>query len=414
MREHATKNVAVWVIRQLREAGHEALLAGGCVRDMLLGVRPVDYDVATSATPKQVKALFSRVRMVGAKFGVAMVLHRGRPVEVATFRSDLSYSDGRRPDAVEFTSPRDDAQRRDFTVNGMFYDPIDEEVIDYVGGRADLDARILRAIGDPPKRFAEDYLRMLRAVRFANRLGFRIEQATADAIRRRAGKIRQISGERVREELEKMLSHPAGAEAVGQLHELGLLEQILPELFDGDDLWSAAIRRLQAVAGRADCMLSLGATTAELSGGAIGGIIRRWGGSNDCRDGLQWMAQHLGDWSGAADLPLSGFKRLMAKRQFDLLRVLWRVEERRQTGALTQSRRIARRAAGIARKRISPRPFVTGDDLMQMGLAPGKAVGTILSDIYDAQLNEKLTTRRQALGYARRLVAERQGLGTRD
>ena len=404
MQKHATKDVAVWVIRHLRDAGHEALLAGGCVRDMLLGIRPIDYDVATSATPMQVKALFRRVRMIGAKFGVAMVIRRGRPVEVATFRNDLSYTDGRRPDAVEFTSAREDAQRRDFTINGMFYDPLEPKLVDYVGGKKDLKARTVRAIGDADKRFAEDYLRMLRAVRFANRLGFTIEAKTAAAIRLRADHIARISGERIRDEFEKMLVHPSAAAAVAQMKGLCLLPEILPELFADADRYAAALRRIEAVAAQGDLMLALGALLGGLTKGEIGRIARRWGGSNDCRDGVQWMAAHLGHWPDAADLPLCDFKRLMAPKHFGRLRTLWRADELAATGARTQSRRIARRAAAIPHSRISPRPFVTGDDLIQMGVSEGLIVGRALKAVYDAQLNEELRDRRSALAMAKELV----------
>jgi poly(A) polymerase len=198
---------------------------------MLLGIESTDYDIATDATPDQVHALFRRVLLVGAKFGVAMVIHRRQRVEVTTFRSDVSYSDGRRPDSVEFSSPKEDALRRDFTINGMFYDPVTDQVIDYVGGREDLVRRVVRTIGDPGERFGEDYLRMIRAVRFAVRLDFAIEPATAAAVRQMAEHITAISGERIFEELSKMLSRPSAAVAMERLRELGLAERILPELF---------------------------------------------------------------------------------------------------------------------------------------------------------------------------------------
>ncbi|MDP7289483.1 MAG: CCA tRNA nucleotidyltransferase, partial [Phycisphaerae bacterium] len=169
------------MLNRLRQAGHEALLAGGCVRDMLLGRPCADYDIATSAAPDEVRGLFRRVLMIGAKFGVVMVIHDNRQIEVATFRSDLSYSDGRRPDGVRFTTARQDAERRDFTINGMFYDPLANEVLDYVGGQEDLKQKIIRTIGSPDRRFAEDYLRMIRAVRFAVRLDFAIDEDTARA-----------------------------------------------------------------------------------------------------------------------------------------------------------------------------------------------------------------------------------------
>ena len=406
MAARSTMRLAVKVIRRLRRAGHEALLAGGCVRDMLMGRRPTDYDVATSATPQEVRRLFPRVLMVGAKFGVAIVLERGRQVEVATFRSDLSYSDGRRPDAVKFVSAREDALRRDFTINGMFYDPLARKVVDYVGGRADLAAGVIRAIGEPGKRFAEDHLRMLRAVRFAARFDFRMDPATADAIRRHAGRIVHISGERVREELEKMLAHPSAALAVEQMHTLGLLEAVLPELFEEPARWPAARQRLAAVASRGDVLLGLAALMCELSTDKIRGVIRRWGGSNATCRSLCWMARHLHDWPAAAEMRLCDFKRLMANADFERLRVLWRFEERKATGRTTQSRRIARRAAGIPPERIAPAPLVTGDDLLRMGLPEGPRVGRILRALYDAQLDERLPDRRAALKLARQFIAE--------
>ena len=405
MATRSTRRLAVKVIRRLRRAGHEALLAGGCVRDMLMGRRPTDYDVATSATPREVRRLFPRVLMVGAKFGVAIVLERGRQVEVATFRSDLSYSDGRRPDAVKFVTAREDALRRDFTINGMFYDPIAGGVVDYVGGQADLAAGVIRAIGDPDQRFAEDHLRMLRAVRFAARFRFRMDPATAEAIRRRAGQLVHISGERIREELEKMLAHRSAALAVERMHRLGLLEAVLPELFEQPDRWPTARRRLAAVAGRADALLGLAALLCGLPIAQIRGIIRRWGGANATRESLTWMARHMDDWRTAAGMRLSDFKRLMANDNFDRLRALWRFEEQRATGRSTQSRRIAHRAASIPPERVRPAPFITGDDLLGMGLAQGPRLGRILRTLYDAQLDEKVSDRRAALKLARQLVA---------
>src|SRR3984957_1222976 len=195
------KSLATGIVRRLRDAGHVAYLAGGCVRDMLRGVEAKDYDIATSARPEEVQRLFSKTVAVGAHFGVICVLDGGRQFEVATFRSDGAYIDGRHPEAVTFSSPREDAERRDFTVNGMFYDPVAGEVIDFVGGRADLERRVLRAIGDAGSRFREDRLRMLRAVRFATVLEFEIDPATWEAVQRLALEIHAVSAERIREEL---------------------------------------------------------------------------------------------------------------------------------------------------------------------------------------------------------------------
>ena len=402
----ATRATALWVIRRLRAAGHEALLAGGCVRDMLMGRRSSDYDVATSATPEQVRRVFRRVVLIGAKFGVVMVIHRGRMVEVTTFRSDLSYSDGRRPDGVRFATPREDALRRDVTINGMFYDPVAEEVIDYVGGRKDLARGLVRTIGRADERFSEDYLRMVRAVRFAVRFGFRIAPATRSAVARHAPKIASISGERIYDELVKMLSTDSAARALRLLEKVGLAQIVLPELFAGEALWPAAVRRVEAVARRRDVVLALGALLGELPVRTIRKIVRRWGASNELRDSLCLLSRRFGDWRGAAEMSLADFKRMLANDDFPRLRRLWSVQERLETGGQAAGRRIARRVAGIRPSQIAPRPFVTGDDLGKMGMCEGPALGNLLRTVYDAQLNEEVRTRRGAMALARRLVRE--------
>jgi poly(A) polymerase len=404
MAEAASRQTALWVVRRLRKAGYRALWAGGCVRDMLLHRRCTDYDVATDATPRQVKKLFGHVLLVGAKFGVAMVIHHGRKVEVATFRSDLSYSDGRRPDGVRFSSPQEDAQRRDFTINGMFYDPLAREVIDYVGGRADLAAGVLRTIGPPDQRFAEDYLRMLRAPRFAVRLGFRIDPATAAAVRTHAHKIVAISGERIFDELSKMLSQPSAGEAMERMAELGLAPSVLPELFTAPSLWPAACRRVAAVAGRKDLTLTLAALTADLSGDTIAEMVRRWGASNDLRDSMTWLAEHAGQWADAPAMPLAEFRRLAGHGEFPRLRVLWRVGE--QLAGQTQrcARRTAARVAAIPGGVPLPEPFVKGADLLALGLPQGPRLGTLLREAYDEQLEERLTTREAAMAWAKARV----------
>ncbi len=407
MGSSSTKAMAVGVVRRLRKAGHEALLAGGCVRDMLLGHRPADYDVATSATPRQVKRIFGHVLMVGAKFGVAMVILDRRTVEVTTFRSDLSYSDGRRPDGVKFVSAREDAQRRDFTINGMFYDPLSDKVIDYVGGRADLTGGVIRAIGDPNRRFAEDYLRMLRAVRFSGRFGFQIDRTTAEAIKRRAGRITQISGERIREELEKMLADPSAAATLKRLYKLGLAEAILPEMFEKSGVWPVSLKRVESLGRRCDVLLTLAAMLCGLAAKDIRGIVRRWGGPNDMRNSLVWISEHLQDWRTINDASLAEFKRLLAHWDFRRLETLWRVEEHVATDSRSRFRAIRRRIKQIDTKQIAPPPLITGKDLKRMGVVEGPMFGRILRALYDAQLNEQITDRREALRMARTLIADR-------
>jgi len=406
----ADKLTALWVLRRLRRAGFEALFAGGCVRDMLLGARSTDYDIATNATPRQVSKLFRTVLLVGAKFGVAMVIRKGRMVEVTTFRSDLSYSNGRRPDAVRFSgSCTEDALRRDFTVNGMFYDPIARKVIDTVGGRADLRRRVIRTIGRPQQRFAEDYLRMIRAVRFAVRLGFKIAPQTEAAIRRFAPRIASISGERIYDELSKMLSRDSAGKALRRLRQLALARHILPELFEPRDIYETAAWRVEQVAKTRDVTLALGALLAELPAESIRRIVRRWGASNDLRSELCFYSQHVGDWRRAAEMALCELKRLMSSGHFEGLRALWRVEERRLTQGQLHSRRIARRIKGIPEDQISPAPLVTGDDLKKLGLLEGPRLGRILRMVYDAQLNEKIATSAEAIAMARRLAAGGRG-----
>src|SRR5436190_14379900 len=222
--------VATELVHRLRAAGHEAYFAGGCVRDRLLGREPLDYDIATSAPPETVQALFPRTVPVGAQFGVVLVVADGMPVEVATFRSDAAYVDGRRPSAVHFGSAREDALRRDFTVNALFLDPLTGEVVDFVAGQADLRAGIIRAIGDAGARIAEDRLRMLRAVRLAARLGFTIEAATLDAIRAAASTVTDMAAERIGDEVVKILTEGAARRGFELLAETGLLDAVLPEV----------------------------------------------------------------------------------------------------------------------------------------------------------------------------------------
>jgi poly(A) polymerase len=404
MAEKGTKSTALWVLERLRDAGYEALLAGGCVRDMLLKRQCSDYDIATSATPDEVAKLFKRVLMIGAKFGVVMVIHDHCQVEVATFRSDLSYSDGRRPDEVCFTTPREDAERRDFTINGMFYDPISDEVTDYVGGREDLDRKIVQTIGSPDRRFAEDYLRMIRAVRFAVRLDFTIDSETVEAIEKYAPKISTISGERICDELSKMLSEQSAGLAMETLDRVGLAPAVLGELFEPENLWDRSVQRVGAVSDRCDLVLAAGAMLGELEPGVISRIIRRWGASNELRNSLRWMGENMSKWRHGADMQLCDFKRLMACKDFPRLLILWRYEEQTADGHNELCNRIVSRAESISPEQVTPEPMVTGADLMTLGLSEGIRLGMISATLYDAQLNEEFDSRDQALTAAKNLI----------
>ncbi len=402
------KTAALFVIRMLREHGHQALLAGGCVRDMLLGLESSDYDVATDAGPERVAEIFHRVLLLGARFGVAVVLYRKQQVEVATFRSDVSYSDGRRPDRVEFSNPREDALRRDFTINGMFYDPQTDEVIDYVGGKEDLAAGIVRTIGEPDRRFGEDYLRMLRAPRFAVRFDFRIDEQTARAIRENAPKIASISGERICDELTKMLSADSAARAAEQLEALQLAPAILPELFaDRDLLWARGLARLAVTAPQVDVVNNFAARLAELPIRSIRRIARRWGMSNQLSEAICFCAAHLDQLSAAAGpMPLADLKRLLADTNFPHLQSLWRAAESVDTGRTTESGRLEMRIRQIPPETIDPPELIDGHELMEMGLKQGPRIGQILRAVRDAQLNEQIEAPGQARDLARRLIDE--------
>lgn len=402
MAKRSTRELAEWIVRRLRQAGFQALLAGGCVRDRLLGLEPTDYDVATDATPEQVQRLFRRVLMVGAQFGVAVVVRRGQTVEVATFRSDVSYSDGRRPDRVVYADARADALRRDFTINGMFLDPLTDDVLDFVGGREDLAAGVVRAIGNPEERFREDHLRTLRAVRFAARFGFAVEPRTAAAVARNADGLRRISGERIRDELEKILARPGAHGAMAMAADLGLTPHAFSERVVEPATWTAGMGRLERVARHRDPALCLAALLAGAGVPEIRRLARHWGASNALRDTLAWLAANLPRWREGPTMPLPDLKRLLAHRDRRRLLRLWRAEERRVEGREAIGRATLRRVRAIPRERIDPPPLVTGEDLKAMGLREGPALGQLLRALRELQLDEKLHTREEAMAEARR------------
>ena len=294
------RHFALDVVRQLRTAGFEAYWAGGCVRDELLGRRPKDYDVATNATPPQIRALFGNQRTLplGAAFGVITVLGP-RPagmIEVATFRQDAEYSDGRHPDHVTFSSAREDAARRDFTINGMFFDPVDRKVIDFVGGQEDLQNGLIRAIGSPRLRFGEDKLRMLRAVRFAAAFGFAIDAETAAAVREMAPQITVVSPERIAMEMRRVLTEPGRVQGVRLLVELGLAAAVLPEIVPGDGASPARVEHALGVLGRLQnpgfplALAALLAGQADAADGPRGGPPLEAVEQRDRRSGLAGRA----------------------------------------------------------------------------------------------------------------------------
>jgi len=392
------------VVRRLHEHGHEGLWAGGCVRDMLLGSPPKDIDVATSAPPAEIIKLFSRTRKVGVQFGVVLVRQGQWWIEVATFRTDLDYEDGRRPTGVTFTTAEQDAKRRDFTINGLFYDPIDRRVIDYVAGQRDIEARVIRAIGEPAERFAEDHLRMLRAVRFATRFGFDIEPATAAAIVEYAAKITRISPERIREELEKMLTLPSRGESLEQITRLGLLVHLWPGSNWPTDRVDRAVAVLRALPDGADFVLAMAGLLHDDPPPEVGRIARALRCSNDQIEHMAWLVGNRLRIDEAGTMSLAAFKKLLAHPRFEHLAALHEAVCRAGDRPIDACTEVRRRRDAIAPQDISPPPLVTGEDLIAAGLQPGPQFKQILDALYDAQLNNELTDREQALQRMRELL----------
>jgi len=446
---------AISVIRTLRDAGHIAYLAGGCVRDRLLGIEPKDYDVATDAPPARVQSLFRRTQAVGAAFGVILVLAGRSKIEVATFRADGNYADGRHPESVRFTSAEEDAQRRDFTINGLFFDPLADDgrgrVIDYVGGQADLAARRLRAIGDPLQRFSEDHLRMLRAVRFAARFGFEVEERTAAAIRADASKIAAIAAERIADELRRMLTAPTRAAAVELLLSLGLASVILFPLplregvgggvqgghrFTTSDRSSGPLPPTPSRKGRGgrlvdhlagDQVLSVG---LSLLAAIIDVRIELAGGQHDrlsnfapaevkklvafARQRLKLSNEELGEMEGIAtslhallttrEPTVAQLKRFLAKSYATNARLL--LAAVRQTGeAAGRIATLEARLATFDGTEVAPQPLLKGDDLIAAGAQPGPQFKKALDAVYDAQLEGRITDRDTALRTGLELLA---------
>lgn len=393
------RRAAITIVERLREKGFCALLAGGCVRDMLLRRRPKDYDVATDAKPDDVTALFPRTLKVGAKFGVVIVLARCTQVEVATFRSEAGYQDGRHPDHVAFTDAANDAARRDFTINGMFYDPLEEQVIDYVEGQADLSRRIVRTIGDPEERFGEDYLRMLRAIRFSTQLDFEIEPATFAAIRRNARHITNISGERISAELEATLVHPNRHAGASMLLASGLAEQIFPGLPEEQRHQAPPV--LERLRRRVDFALALAAFFSGCSTGEAIEMCHILKLSRRQTRHLRFLLTHR-DRLLDHKMTLASLKQLMAQPYF---RDLFELERATQKAAgnkvaLAALARLHQRVASLRGVEVKPRPLLNGHDLIRLGASPGPEVGQLAEELYVAQLEDQLHTKRQAEQWA--------------
>lgn len=403
----AAAEPAVLIVHRLREAGHEALLAGGCVRDLLLELAPKDYDVATAAHPQVVMSLFPATRQVGAQFGVVLVRSRRVWVEVATFRSDLEYRDGRRPSGVRFTDAEHDARRRDFTINGMFLDPMKGAVLDFVGGQRDLEARCVRAIGEPAQRFAEDLLRLLRAVRIASRLDFEIEARTLAAIRDLASRLCDVAAERVREELEKMLAHAGRARALQGLESTGLLSYLWAGAAWSDAELARARPWLACLAPQASFVAALSCLLAEKTGAELERISRRLTLSNEQREGLQWVVGQIRHWTDPERPSLADLKQCLASPAFEDLHAVLSAMYLAEPGATGRREILANRVAGVAADAIRPAPLISGEDLLARRLPQGPLFKQLLDELYTRQLNEEFGSREAALSVLDRLLAVR-------
>ena len=439
------REFAIDVVRRLREAGHEALWAGGCVRDEVMGHEPHDYDVATDARPEQVQKLFRRTIEVGASFGVIEVIgprvnDEHLKVQVATFRVDDEYEDERRPKAVRFASAKEDALRRDFTINGMFLDPLENRLIDYVGGQEDLKAKLLRAIGDPHERFKEDKLRLLRAVRFAARFELELDPATKDAIRTMASRITIVSAERIAQELRKLLTDRHRVRGVRLMDEVGLVAPILPELvpmrgvpqgFPGaetGDLWEHTLLVLGQLAEEVSFPLALATLVHDVGKPKafrraegrytfhghehIGRDMTRLIGerlklSNAERERVEWLVERHQYLSDAPIMRPSRLKPILTHPGIYELLVLHRAD------AIASGREPthvdfaeARLREWTASGELNPAPILGGDDLKKMRLPPGPAFKRILDAVREGQLDGTIATHEQALRFATELAED--------
>lgn len=446
-------DAALRIVEKLRLEGHDAHLAGGCVRDLLLGREPKDYDVATSATPDVVLEMFERTFAVGAHFGVVLVAEGDGDeyltTEVATFRSDGAYSDGRHPDAVRYTlSAEEDVQRRDFTINGLLLDALQAAdfpgdmtgiraaVLDHVGGLADLESGVVRAIGRAELRFEEDHLRMLRGVRFAARFGFELEESTKRAMRALAGRIHGVSRERVRDELTRMLTEGHARRAFELLDDTGLLSEVLPEIakmkgveqpeqfHPEGDVWTHTLMLLEQLEAGCSMELAWGALLHDVGkpptfqrasdrirfnghvevGVAIGAeICRRFRFSNDETRQVLALIEHHMRFADAERMKASTLKRFFRLERFEEHLALHKMDCMASAGRLDHWEFVRERWVAMPEEAVRPRPLITGRELIAAGYAPGAAFKEILRAVEDAQLEGTITTDADAM----RLVRER-------
>ncbi len=434
---------ALSIVRRLKECGYEAVFAGGCVRDMLLQDTPGDYDIATTARPKEVEAIFERTIPVGRQFGVMLVVLDGCSYEVATFRSETGYSDGRRPDRIRYAGMKEDAQRRDFTINGMFFDPLAERLVDLVGGEQDLRESLLRTIGEPHDRFSEDYLRLLRAVRFAARLDLNIEPDTEQAIKALKHLVVEVAPERLCDELRAVLTDRAPGRAVRLMDRLGMLTEIFPELEDcrgceqpenyhpEGDVFRHTLLTVEKLGPNPDFPVAMAALLHDIGKPAasietpkkfpeherIGAeiakkVCRRLRTTRKETDRIAWLVKMHMYFKDAEKMKDSTLRRLYANDGFDQLVQLSYADAMaswKQTGHIEY---VLKKRDELSEKEVSPQPLISGYDLLERGYKEGEELGRILEHVYELQLNGDLSDRKEALKeavkYAERVNVPKQ------
>lgn len=428
------KVIALQIVRTLKKAGFEALWAGGCVRDLVMRKKPHDIDIATSTRPEQVEALFRKTIPVGKQFGVILVQENGYTFEVATFRAEGKYLDGRHPEKVHFTDAKEDALRRDFTVNALFYDPIKKKVIDYVQGKKDIGAKIIRTVGDPYKRFDEDKLRILRAVRFAANLGFTLESKTWKAVKETAHLITQVSQERIREELVKIFTRPNAGKGLLLLNESGLLDKILPEISamkgveqgkkyhpEGDVFIHTKL--LLDKLKEPSVTLAFGALLhdvgkpatfhregdeihfyehAEIGAEMARQLLRRLRFSNKEIDEISECVNNHMKFANVKQMREGKLKRFIASPTFPVEMELHRIDCLSCHGNLENYVFLKKKIKAIKKENLKPKPLINGNDLISEGYKPGPKMGSILHEAYDAQLEGVFRTRGEAIIWVRK------------
>jgi poly(A) polymerase len=438
----STRTVSAEIVGRLQKAGFLAYWVGGCVRDSLLGREPEDYDIATAARPEEIEALFQRTIPVGRQFGVIIVLEGSQQFQVATFRDEADYQDGRRPSQVRFSDPISDARRRDFTVNGLFYDPVRSQLHDWVGGEADLKAKLLRAIGVPSDRFSEDHLRLLRAVRFAAQLGFEIERETFAAVQLNAAKIVSVSAERIREELIKLFRPPHAARGLDLLRQSGLLGHLLPELaatvtceqspdyHPEGSVYNHLLRMLEQIPEGASPSLTWAVLLHDIakpltaSRDPTTGAIHFYGHEKlgaemaesilgrlrfprkQIEEIVACVAQHM-QFKDVPRMRKATLRRLLLRPTFPVELQLHRLDCLGSHGRLDHYQFLLEQAEELARQPSIRPPLITGAALIALGMRPGPGMGALLAEIREKQLQDELTTPEAARAWAETQIASR-------